>query len=209
MSTQPDAPRSSKMPLQARMRFIFSGALILLFAYTAYESWSFQTLARYLPLTVSVLAFVVMVISFTMDVMTYRRTGVVAGDDVAVTASLAGAEVKERVAEQGEEAVPEEVAAELDDPRIGEVEPPREILKRAGVVFLWILGYVVAIGIFGLMIASAAYLLGYLFKEARAGWKVPVIGTAVILVMMNIMRELLNLEWPDYLLESVIPGTLF
>jgi hypothetical protein len=211
-----------KMPLQTKMRFAFNIALILLFSYTAYESWGFARLARYLPLTVSVVALLVMTFGLVVDIVAYRRRGVVAADDVPLTAALAGSEIKEHKLQAGkvDESPPEEgegtdlnpvddrgavidpADVALDTVRLGDIEPPSVILKRAGTVFAWMLGYVVGIAIVGIVVASAVYLVGYLFLQAKANWKVPVFGTILLIVTMLVMAEGLNLEWPDYLLED-------
>jgi hypothetical protein len=216
------APTGRKMPLQSKMRFAFSIFLLLLFMYTTYEALDFQRLARYLPLAVSMIALLAVSFGLIIDVLAYRRQGVVAADDVPMTAALAGSEVKEHKLQAGkteQEEVPEGEGTTLtpvtdegevidpadviiDTDRLGEIEPPSVILKRTGVVALWILGYMDAIAIFGIMLASAGYLVAYLFLQARARWQVPVIGTISILLLMTAMRIGLNLEWPDYLLES-------
>jgi hypothetical protein len=217
-------PTDRKMPLQTKMRFGFNLALILLFAYTTYEAWGFQRLARYLPLSISILALLVMLVGLLLDIVAYRRQGFVAGDDVPVTAALAGSEIKEHklqagktggdeladdatsgitvtaVDEAGEPVDPADVP--IDTSRMGAIEPPRVILLRSAVVLAWILGYIVGIAVIGIVAASAIYLPAYLILQAKTGWKVPVIGTVAILAMMWAMREGLNLEWPDYMLED-------
>ena len=197
-----------KMTVQTRMRFGFSIFLIVLFAYAFWSALGFLRLARYLPLAVTGLALVVMVISFIIDIVAYRKTGIVAGDDVPVTASLAGAELKEIVLEEqkasGEVDLKELGLEDLEDERMGEIEDPMEALKRAGRVIIWILGYIAAIAVVGVLAASAMYLIGYLFLEAKTGWKIPIIGTVLIIVGLSVMRELLNLEWPAYLLQDTV-----
>lgn len=204
-----------KMPLQSKMRFGFVIFLALLFAYTAWESLSFQRLAQFLPLSVSVIALVVTLIGLYIDIMAYRRTGMVAGDDVPTTSSLSGAEGKELAL--GLEAEGTRLSkADMDglglkdlaDERVSDIEPPMQILKRAGVVFGWMMGYIVGIAIIGLMAATAAYLIGYLRFQARSGWKGQFLGTAAILVGLTVMRIMLNLEWPDYVLEDTVRSIL-
>ncbi len=200
-----------KMPMQSKMRFGFVIFLALLFMYTTWEALSFQRLARFLPLTVSVLALVVTLVGLYIDIQAYRRTGMVAGSDVPKTSALAGAEGKELalgLEADGTElskADLEDLGLEhLTDEKVADIEPPIEILKRAGVVFGWMLGYIVGIAIIGLMASTAAYLIGYLRFQARAGWKVQFLGTAAILVGLTVMRILLNLEWPDYVFEETV-----
>lgn len=194
-----------KMPLQSKMRFGFVTFLVLLFTYTTWQSFSFDSLARFLPLSVSVLALITMLFGLYVDVRTYRRTGMVAGADVPTTASLAGAEAKEIALEEDAEGHEVDLEAMgLDDERMGEIEPPFEVLKRAGVVFGWMMGYIVGIAIVGLMVATAIYLAGYLRLQAKVGWKLQIIGPIAILIGLTTMRILLNLEWPDYLLESTV-----
>jgi hypothetical protein len=197
-----------KMPLQSKMRFGFVIFLIMLFSYAAYQAWSFQRLARFLPLTVSLLALVVMLIGLWIDIVAYRRTGMVAGSDVPATASLAGGELKEIALEHkakgGDVDLEELGLEELEDERIGAIEPPIKVLQRAGVVFGWMMGYIVGIAVIGLMASTTLYLIGYLRFQAKASWKIQFIGTAAILLGLTAMRILLNLEWPDYLLEDTV-----
>lgn len=198
-----------KMTLQARMRFMFTVFLLLLFGAAFWMALGFLSLARYLPLAVSGLAFVVLLVSLIIDVVAYRRSGIVAGDDVPGTASMAGAELKElALAEQerteGDLDLSEYGLEALEDERLGGIEDPRAILKRSGRVFLWLLGYIIGIAVIGVMAASAIYLVAYLFLEAKTGWRIPVFGTVAILIMMSVMRELLNLEWPPYLLRDLV-----
>lgn len=209
------------MPLQARMRFAFNIAMVLLFAYTTYEAWGFRSLARYLPFSISLLALVVMLVGLLIDIVAYRRTGVVAGDDVPVTAALAGSEVDEQRSRAGGTAASQESGPGASDTgadagdaadvspsaqETDEAESPREILKRSGVVFLWILSFLVGMAVLGLVLASSIFLLSYLFLQARANWKIPVFGTIAILALMFAMRTALNLEWPPYLLETTFEG---
>lgn len=197
-----------KMTVQTRMRFAFNIFLILLFAYAFWSALGFLSLARYLPLAVTGLALLVMLFSLLIDILAYRRTGIVAGDDVPVTASMAGAELKEIVLEEqkasGDVDLGELGLEELQDERMGEIEDPMDVLKRAARVIAWIFGYVAAIAVVGVMAASALYLIGYLFIEAKTSWKIPIIGTALILIGLSVMRELLNLEWPPYLLQDAV-----
>lgn len=191
------------MPVQTRMRLAFDVFVIAFFAWTGYEALEFRTLAKYLPLTVSAIALALSLVALALDWRNWKGTGTVIMGDVPETAAMYGAEQAEialdEVEEEGEAA--RVAAAKRVDADLEEVEDPRAVVRRAGVMVLWILGYVLVIWLVGILAASAAFLLAYLFLEARAGWKVPVIGTVLILAGMSLLKELLNLTWPDYLLQ--------
>lgn len=189
------------MPLQTKMRFAFQLFLLALFAYTGWQALDFASLARYLPLTVSILAFITMLVGLVTDVWAYRRTGVVAAGEVPETAAMHGAEKAELTLQKKAEAkhgTVEDVAQEAD------VDHPLAVARRSLEMFGWILGYVAGIWVLGVMAATAIFLLTYLWFQARAGWKLSVFGTVLVLAGLTVMRIALNLEWPDYLLESFL-----
>lgn len=196
-TTGDEAPvthRFSDMLLQDRIRFAFSFLLLLLFIYTAYESLDFRPLARYLPLGASVVAATMMLFSILVDVATFRRTGRVAVGDVSDTSSVAIAADQEVAAEEGESA-----PTEFRGPRT-----QSEAILRSFGVMGWVFAYVAGIAVVGLMVATPIYLFTYLRREAKASWKLTIIGNAAILLLLTVMREALNLRWPPYLLQNRI-----
>jgi len=195
MSSTPTTQKhkAADMLLQDRIRFVFSTLLLLLFVYTGYESLSFTPLARYLPLTASIVAVVMMTFSILVDIGTYRREGRVAVADVFATSSMAVA------IQQQDDAESDGVDESFRGPKT-----EREAILGSFYVMAWILGYMVGIAVVGLTLATILYLGFYLAREAKASWKVNLIGNLAVLVGLNILREALNLAWPPYLLRGPI-----
>jgi hypothetical protein len=189
--------RFADMLLQDRIRFGFSVLLLLLFTYTAYESWGFVPLARYLPFSASVVAIGMMIFSISVDIATFRRTGRVSADDVSSTSSMAVAVEQEDALHAAEEGTGAAVDEAFKGPKT-----QADAIRGSFFVFLWILGYVVGIAVVGLLLATTLYLVLYLWREAKASWRLNIIGNLSILLLLNIMREALNLQWPPYLLRD-------
>lgn len=183
------------MPLQTKMRLAFGVVVILLFTWTAWQASGFAQLALYLPLAMSVLGVVIGVITVATDLINWKRQGVVASADVPETAALHGAEEREIAIREGE----------MDPDAAGGAEDPRAVAVRSLVMLLWIFGYVLLIWLVGIVAASALFLVAFLRLVARTGWLLPAIGTLVVLSGMWLMSELLNLRWPPYLLEDLLP----
>lgn len=192
----------SEMLLQDKIRFSFTFVLLALFAFTAYESFDFAPLARYLPFTASLVAIAMLIFSLITDVGTFRRQGKVAQADTFATSSMALAvERQELVANDAEAG-----AAELSD--VAGPMTERDAIRQSAAVMGWILGYFVGIALVGLMIATPLYLGLYLHREAKASRRLNVIGNVVVFVGLSVMREALNLEWPPYLLRDVLDGVM-
>jgi hypothetical protein len=197
-STQPKH-EFSEMLLQDRIRFGFSVGLLLLFSYTAYESVSFMPLSRYLPFTASLVAIVMMLFSIFVDIGTFRREGRVAIADVFATSSMAVAIKQEDAKEESEQGRGDGVDESFRGPKT-----ERDAIFGSFYVFSWIIGYIVGIAVVGLTLATLLYLGFYLGREAKASWKLNLIGNTAVLVGLNVLREALNLQWPPYLLKGPI-----
>lgn len=197
-SAQP-THKFSEMLLQDRIRFGFSFLLLLLFAYTGYEALDFAPLSRYLPFTASMVAILMMTFSILVDIGTFRREGRVAIADVFATSSMAVAIKQEDAKEDAEQGRGEGVDESFRGPKT-----EREAILGSFYVMGWIFGYFAGIAIIGLTVATLLYLGLYLAREAKASWKLNVIGNAAVLVGLNILREALNLEWPPYLLKGPV-----
>ena len=201
------------MPAQTRMRFAFDIFVIAFFAYTAWEALDFRTLARYLPLTVSVLALILSVLALIIDYRNWKRSGNVMLGEVSETAAMYTGERSDTAVSEEGSAVPAAMdeaqdeagrdEAGRDEAGQDEADDPRAILRRAGIMVLWTLGYILGIWVVGLMAATAIFLVAFLFLEGRTGWKPPIIGTAIVLGGIAILAEMLNLAWPDYLLQRL------
>lgn len=188
------------MPAQTRMRFAFDIFVIAFFAYTAWEALDFRTLARYLPLTVSVLALILSILALIIDYRNWKRSGNVMLGEVSETAAMYSGERSETAVSEEGSAVPAALDEAADEDT---ADDPKLVLRRAGYMVLWTLGYIVGIWVLGLMAATALFLVAFLFLEGRTGWKPPIIGTAIVLGGIALLAEMLNLAWPDYLLQRL------
>jgi hypothetical protein len=195
MTVRTERYKLSEMLLQDRIRFGFSIVLLLLFVYTAYEASSFIRLARYLPFNASIVAGSMMAFSIVTDISTFRRTGRVAVGDVSDTSSVAIAAEEEIAASEGSDGA----GSAYRGPRT-----QREAMMRSLAVLGWIVGYLVGIATIGLMVATPLYLILYLRREANASWRLTIIGTFAILLLLTVMREAVNLQWPPYLLRDMV-----
>ncbi|MQA17758.1 MAG: hypothetical protein GEV09_27955, partial [Pseudonocardiaceae bacterium] len=159
------------MPVQTKMRLVFGVMVILLFTWTGWQALGFAQLALYLPLAMSGLGVVVGVITVATDLMNWKRQGLVASADVPETAAMHGAEEREIAIREGG----------IDPSAEDTPEDPHAIALRSLAMMLWILGYVLLIWLVGIVAASAIFLFVFLRLIARASWRVPVIGTLVVL----------------------------
>ena len=201
------------MSLQTRLRFGFNLFLLFSFGYMIYEARDFQRLARYMPLSAAIACFLLMLILIGIDYYKYRKVGYVAADETIGTATLGKAaktELEEALV--AEEAVVDGSApvgsrtSTDDGARPAEAEldaasEERAALRRAATVWAWLLLYVALIAVFGLTVATVLYLVGYLWRQAKAGPVLIVVGTLLTLGGMHLMRVALNLRYPANLLE--------
>ena len=193
------------MPLQTKMRLTFGVLVLLLFAWAGWQALEFARLARYLPLAMSGLGMLIGLLAIGTDLLNWKRQGLVASVDVPETAALHGAEERELALRRGAEASEDEIADADAEGNGEQPTDPRKIALRSGIMFGWVLGYVLLIWVIGLVAASALFLITYLRFVARSGWLLPLAGTAIILTGMWLLRTLLNLRWPSYLLQDVLP----
>ncbi|MPZ60980.1 MAG: hypothetical protein GEU93_06735 [Propionibacteriales bacterium] len=183
------------MPLQTKMRLSFGTLIVLVFAWTGWQALDFAELARYMPVTMSALGVTIGIVMVLTDAFNWKRRRLTTGDDVSETAALYGAEEREAALRDG--SLDPEAADDAP-------EDPRKVARRSIMMFGWIVGYVLAIWVLGILVASALFLVVFLLVVARSGWLLPVIGAALTVTGMLVLSELINIEWPPYLLEGVI-----
>lgn len=186
--------------------------LLVAFAVMAYTALDFQRLARYMPLFAASACFVLMIVLILVDATKYRKLGFVAADETIGTATLARTAQEELniVDEALEEATAGESQVDVQERREDKQAAMRATeklaLRRVWTIWAWILGYVLGIYVIGIMVATAAFLVLYLWNQAKAGWKTIVIGTVTMLAGLQAMIIALNLVLPSYLLQDVLFG---
>lgn len=65
----------------------------------------------------------------------------------------------------------------------------------------WIIGFIVAIYLIGLILAAVLYLLLFLFIEAKIGILKTIAFTAVTITAMFLITNFMDLNWPSSLLN--------
>ncbi|MYL29919.1 hypothetical protein GLW03_08830 [Halobacillus halophilus] len=64
----------------------------------------------------------------------------------------------------------------------------------------WVVGYVFSIFLFGLFIASAAYLIAFLLIESKFPLFKAFYSTGIALFVMTVLSRLLDIAWPSSIL---------
>lgn len=182
------------MSFQTSLRFGFNFFLLVVFIYAAWHATGFTDLARYMPLFAATSAAVFMVLLLIKDYVKWRRVGYIAADETMGTATLGHVED-----DQTDRSAPEDGAVAEDR------STDRAILARAGIIWAWILGYILAIYVAGIPAGTVIFLVLYLKFQSRLGWGAVAIGTVGILALTEALKGALNLEYPPYLLQYVLP----
>ena len=196
------------MSFQTKLRFGFNIMLLVAFATMAYNALEFQRLARYMPLFAASACFVLMIVLIIVDLVKYRKLGFVAADETIGTATLArtATEELEITDEALEEAATGESSVDVQERKEAKEAELRArekaAMRRVWTIWAWILGYVAGIYLVGLMVATPAFLISYLWLQAKASWKTIIIGTVVMMVGLRVMIMALNLVLPDYLAQD-------
>ena len=165
------------MPPLTALRLIFTGAAIVIFTYTAIESRDFPSISGMYPFVISVFGLVLAVVSFALDVRTWRRKGDVVGadaDNSATAALVAGGEAT-----------------------VGQA------FLRAGRYALWLLGLAVLTYLIGMVAAVGVFLAAFLWVEARAKWPLLIAVPVITVGLLMALADALNLYWPDALFELI------
>lgn len=166
----------------SRARIVFDVLMLLLFGYVAYDSLDFQPTARHFPLYISLAAVVLGAVNLVVNVAKLRSQGsVVAGDELD-TATL-----REDTSD----------GSDADAPTL----PPSETLKRALRYWTWLVAFVVLIAVLGIVGAVLVFLPAFLAVEARMRWPGIVVSVAITLGLLTAFGNLMNLRWPESLLE--------
>ena len=86
---------------------------------------------------------------------------------------------------------------ETKDFQLSDHLPPRETLRRSGVAAVWIVGFFVAILLFGFPIAVALFVFAYLRFQGGESWLFSVVFTAATWGFFYVLFDrLLHLPFP-------------
>lgn len=81
------------------------------------------------------------------------------------------------------------------------------VLRRLGVETLWLVGFLGAVPVIGLMPAMGLYMVLYMTLAGRTPWPTALAVTAALWVSFHLLFvELLHVPWPPSLLGDVVPG---
>lgn len=158
----------------ARLRVSFDLLVCMLFAFIVYEANSYQELARIFPFYIGLAGVVLALSNLAFDVTRIRKRGMVIGEEELSTAVL----------------------SERADPKVARAAFQR-VVRYVG----WILGLVLLIWIIGILPAAVVFIVLFLKVEAHRSWVLIVIGSAVTLAGLMLLRSILNIRWPASLIE--------
>lgn len=161
------------MSLLAKSRIVFDSLALLLFVWMAYEAWDFARLARVFPLAISLIAATLGLLNLGISIWRWRTGKRLVGDEAPKTAVAKGGEEDDRAVVHG--------------------------VLRALYYLGWTLGYVGLIGAIGLVAATLVFVLAFLAIEARAGWLLTALGSAVTVGALLLISDVMDLRWPESL----------
>ena len=153
----------------------FTLAVVLLIAAVIYTSIDLKHQARLFPLTIAIPALILALIQLAIEIFRAHRRG----DD-------------ESAEDDG-----------ILDLAVDREIPLRTVIRRGGILALWIFGYFTGILMFGFVVASPIFVLLYLIFRARAKAWVVVLCVSLILVLhIAVFDQVLHVPW----LKGVWPG---
>lgn len=74
---------------------------------------------------------------------------------------------------------------------------------------IWIIGYYVLIFLFGLVIASAIFVIAFLMRHADMAWYYSILSAVIVVTLMLFIGKLLSLKWPFGLLGNFLDWKFF
>lgn len=157
------------------LRIGMGALVVVILALMGLEARGFQALARYFPLTAASLGVVIGLGSLAQDVVRWR-SGAERQTDLLSTTAV----------------IPEAGEASEDEPL-----PFAQTVKISAYYMAWIIAYVVAIWLIGLIASSAVFLLLFLRLEARLSYTRTVICAVAVVLFLYYFGGFMDLHWPD------------
>jgi TctA family transporter len=177
-------------------------ALIVMLSMTA--TWDFG--AKVVPLIVGGITVAVLTISLTNQVLRRRQQQALAtrprkDPNVMQRPLTEDMEVAEGVVEEVEERLHMDIAADHGGLRT------REIVRRAGVYVLYLLGFMASIGLIGFIPTVPLFVIAYMRLEGGERWPLTLImAVAMTLFVWGVFHVLLNVIWPPSYLGEFMPA---
>jgi hypothetical protein len=157
-------------------RLVFDVSILILLLLVVFETADFHRLARYFPQYVALAASVLAALGIALDIFKLRSGAqLVGGSDIAQTATLSDSSMSYK-----------------------------HVLLRAGRYLGWMLSFVLAVWIFGLVLAVALFLLSFFAAEARIRWWANILGTALALFLLITFSSVMNMRWPGSLMDVML-----
>ena len=181
------------MRLTFMVRFAMNVFAVVLFIAWYVGSQEFLELARIFPSSIAATAVVVAMAHLILDTRRSWRSGLVL---TSQTAPASGPQAPVEVS--GSARNLHEGDPGLDDADAAAARHFRLTAYYAA----WCVGYVLAIWVLGLILATAGFLFLFLRREARMSLRACGLSIAVVLVVLTVMSEFMNLHWPSSLLTD-------
>lgn len=154
---------------------VFTLLVAVVLAATVYSTLNWPPQPRTFPLVVGIPALLLTLVQLVAEVVrTHRRGDSPRGDD------------DERLVD---------LAVDRD-------VPAATVVRRAGAMALWTVGYVVAILTFGFILASPVFVAAYLTVHVRKAWIVLLCVVLVMLLQIGIFHMIMRSFW----LPGWVPG---
>lgn len=185
------------LPGVVKLRLLFTVSIMALFVYTAWTANTFPSLARYMPLTASLAGVALCFFTLIGD---FGRIG----RGMAVIPN-GGMDVSGDHAESVRRAAESSADLEVED---GSVVDARVIVdhrlsaerKRSFAMLAWIVGFIIAIFLVGIFLATGMFLVLFLRGVDRASWRFTLLAGGATLLLLRLAGEVLSLRWPTHLI---------
>jgi len=116
---------------------------------------------------------------------------------------------RDKVAHGGEALVVEaQRSIHMDIAAVGQEHlSARTIATRGAIFFGWLVGYMVAMAVIGVIPTTLGFIIAYMRIEGRESWKITLI-MAVSMAFMTwlLFDQLLTVPWPQTLLGDMFPA---
>lgn len=153
----------------------FTVFMILFLAGVVWSASDFTHQARFFPWAIGIPALILTVFQLVIETVRVRR--------------------RETTGEEEDEGIV--------DLAVDRSVPLRTVALRAGELAGWIVGYFVAILVFGFIVASPVFVLLYLVLRSQARWTVILLCLVlVMLLQIGVFDRVLHVPW----LKPVVPG---
>ena len=187
--------RSLDSPWRGAWLVVLIGVLAAVAAYLALD---FVELARYFPFMVGIACLLLVMSELgARTAASRRRAG--DGDQVAEDARVEDPGVEDPgVEDTGAQDTRTEHATVAGGNPDGD-----EAVKGVGRYGAWLLGYLAAISLLGIVVASGLFVAAFLRVEAKLRWRGCLISALVLMAVILYFGIVFNMRWPESLWEPL------